>query len=90
MKIKNKITLYYTALGIGVGALSAFLSDAKLALLLAILLLYVSIKLVPRVFDLVENPLPDGSSTWELIKLGFLPYFLMWLIFWIMVYTLII
>jgi hypothetical protein len=88
MKIKNKVTLYYTTFGIGVGALSAFLPGAWEALLVAILLFYVSCRLVPRVFDLVENPLPDGSSTWELVKLGFLPYFLIWLVFWIMVYTL--
>lgn len=88
MEIKNKITLFYTASGIGVGSASAFIPDALWALFFAIFLFYVSCRLVPRVFNLAENPLPDAGP-WELVKLGVLPYFLMWLVFWILIYNLV-
>jgi len=86
MDIESKITLFYTICGVLVGCASAFVPNSWTAFFLALIFFYVSYKLTPKVFNLVENP-PRDSSAGGLIKLGILPYFLMWLIFWILVYT---
>jgi len=91
MKIENKLTLYYAGIGVGVGALVGFISTSMVgaweSLFIAIAFLYVATKLAPQVLNLIDNPLKD-SGTMAIVKVGFLPYFLMWLLVWIMVYTL--
>ena len=96
IKIENKLTLYYAGIGVGVGALVGILStsvigakvlDAWGALFVAIAFIYIATKLAPQVLNLIDNPLKD-SGTMAIVKVGFLPYFLMWLLVWIMVYTL--
>lgn len=91
MDIQNKVTLFFTAFGIVAGSISGGLalkgSKAPLALFIGLFLFYISYRLIPQVFDLVEEPLPDNGSK-KIIMLGLLPFWLMWLVFWIMVYTL--
>lgn len=98
MDIQSKVTLVFTAFGIVAGGVSGWLSvfrfqpplgavDVFPLFLFALMLFYISYRLVPQVFNLVEEPLPDGGSK-KIIMLGLLPFWLMWLIFLIMIHTL--
>jgi zinc transporter ZupT len=98
MDIQNKVTLVFTAFGIVAGVVSGWLSVFRFQpplealevfplFLFALMLFYISYRLVPQVFNLVEEPLPDDGSK-KIIMLGLLPFWLMWLIFLIMIHTL--
>lgn len=98
MDIRSKITLVFTAFGVGAGSISGWLSvfrfqpplgatDIFPLLLLALMLFYISYRLVLQVFNLIENPLPDDGGK-RIIMVGLLPFWLMWLIFLIMIHTL--
>ncbi len=95
-RAENMVVLYFAGVGAIIGLLMGVLSsralgspliDAWGGFFVSIISLYISIKLAPVVFDLKANPIKDSSVS-GLFKMGVLPFFLIMLIVWTMVYTL--
>ena len=93
---ENMVTLYFAGFGAIVGllvgifssrALGSPLIDAWGGFFVAVIFMYISIKIVPEVFDFKEKPIKDSSVS-GLFKMGVLPFFLIMLIVWTTVYTL--
>ena len=94
VEIVGKITLLFAGWGAIAGFISGFLrgmptEQGGLALLAIFLFLfYVSYKLAPRALKIPIQEFPGGKWTgWVAFKKGFLTFFIMWLVLWIMVYT---
>lgn len=93
-----RITVFFTVTGIAAGALSSAISLAfgtgmgTLCLLLAILLFYASYKLASNerfrarylMTMLEQSEVKKNIRIW---MTGFWPFFIMWLIFWVMIYS---
>lgn len=93
MEIVGKITLLFAGWGAIAGCISSFLPQAQsaLALLVAIFLFYVSYKLAPIALKIPAGEFPGGKWTGlTAFKKGFFPFFIMWLVLWIMVYTILV
>ena len=97
MELVAKITLLFAGWGAIAGVLSGFLrgmpTEQGSFLLLAIFLslFYVSYKLAPRLLEFSPDEFPGGKWTgWIAFKRGFWGFFIMWLILWIMTYTILI
>ncbi|KXA99891.1 hypothetical protein AKJ48_01970 [candidate division MSBL1 archaeon SCGC-AAA261O19] len=92
LDIKKRVSILFIAVGFLVGLISGLGASAGLgaweAFFLALFLFYVTSKLVPKVFDLEEEPLDSG--TLSLFKLGLSSYWLVWLVSWVFFYNLVI
>lgn len=92
LDIEKRVSVLFIIAGFIVGLISGLGTGAGLgaweALFLALFLFYVTSKLVPKLFDLEEEPLDSG--TLRLFKLGLSPYWLIWLVSWVFFYNLII
>jgi len=98
MELVGKITLLFAGWGAIAGCVSGLLprslSPEQGALaLLAILffIFYVSYKLAPHVLKFLPDEFPGGRWTGRTaVKKGFWGFFIMWLILWVMVHTIIV
>jgi uncharacterized membrane protein required for colicin V production len=90
MEIAGKITLLFAGWGAIAGFISGFLPQAQsaLALLVAISLFYVSYKLVPVALKIPPGEFPGG--TMKIVTTGISSFFIIWLISWIMVHTIVL
>ncbi len=99
MEATAKLVIFFAVTGAIAGCISGIISGANvtlglLALLLALFLFYVSYKLVTHhkfknvVLKISNGGIPGGTK--KIIMTGFLPHFIMWLIVWVMVYTLLV
>lgn len=88
MEALNKVTLIYAGWGAIAGCISSILFNGGLALLLAIFLFYVSYKLIPLILKIKAAEFPGGKR--KIATTGVMPFFIMWLILWILVYSLIL
>jgi len=97
MELVAKITLLFAGWGAIAGVLSGFLrgmptGQGSFALLAIFLFLfYTPYKLAPKVLKFKPEEFPGGKWTGgTAFKRGFWGYFIMWLILWIMTYTILI
>jgi len=78
--------LLYIVGGLAVGAICGlFIRGGWHGLLLAIACFLAIYKAAPRVLKIVEHQFPGGRR--KIATSGILPFFLIWLIVWIGVYT---
>jgi hypothetical protein len=96
----GRLTVFFSIAGAAAGIISGILTDANIRLnilapLLALFLFYISYKLTAH--EKIRNRFlmtpAEGSEEERKINVamtGFWPYFLMWLILWVMVYTLLV
>ena len=97
MELVAKITLLFAGLGAIAGFLSGFLQDmpagqGNFALLaIFIFLFYVSYKLAPRLLEFHPDEFPGGKWTGlTAFKKGFGGFFIMWLVLWIIIHTILV
>lgn len=97
MELVAKIHLLFAGWGAIAGVLSGFLrglptGQGSFALLAIFLLLfYVPYKLAPRLLEFSPDEFPGGRWTGlTAFKRGFWGFLIMWLILWIMTYTILI
>ena len=102
MKVLAKLTLFFSGLGALAGCISGVISASQRAtsygvyipILLAILFLYVAYKSAVPALKIVVEQLPEDERRkirgWRLGWYGFPPFIIMWLVFWIAVYTLVL
>jgi hypothetical protein len=95
-----KLTVFFSATGAVAGIISGFAADANIRLnilapLIALFLFYVSYKLAAH--EKIKNRFlmsPVEQSEEEkkvnVAMTGLWPHFIMWLVFWVMVYTLLV
>lgn len=92
MTIDIKLLMLYSGVGTLVGCLSAVLSKmsvvAYVPLLLAFAFYYLSYKLAVPVLKIVPAQFPGGKK--KLITGGIMSYFFLWILFWILAYSLIV
>ena len=94
MELVGKLTIFFAVTGAIAGCISSFLLNAWYALLIALILFYASYKLTTRekfktrVLKISTGGIPGGTK--KIVMTGFWPYFIMWLILWVMVYTLLV
>jgi hypothetical protein len=96
----GRLTVFFAVTGAVSGIVSGLISSANIRLniwapLIALFLFYVSYKLAAR--EKVKNRFlmapveeSEGEKKINVAMTGFWPYFIMWLVLWIMVYTLLI
>jgi len=99
MEAVGKITLLFAAFGALAGLISGAISSAGAALLLAILFFYGSYRLACSMFGIIKPalspPAPTPTATQvqkpierrKIVTTGIWPFFIMWLILWIITYT---
>lgn len=95
----SRLTLFFAVLGAVAGAISGIMTSANIRLntaapLIAIVLFYISYKLaahekIKNKFLVAPVEEPEGKKV-NVIFTGIWPHFIMWLIFWVLVYTLLI
>ncbi len=98
MELVGKITLLFAGWGAIAGCISGLLprslsSEQGALALLAIIFFffYIAYKLAPRVLKFSPSEFLGGNWTGgTAFKKGFWGFFIMWLILWIMVYSIII
>jgi len=97
MELVAKITLLFAGWGAIAGALSGFLrgmptEQGSLALLaIFFFLFYIPYKLAPNILKFSPEEFPGGRWTgWIAFKRGFSGFFIMWLVLWIMTYTILV
>lgn len=99
MEAVGKITILFAAFGALVGLISGVISSEGAALLLTIVFFYGSYRLACSMFGVVKpapsTPAPAPTATQvqkpierrKIATTGALPFFIMWLILWIISYT---
>lgn len=88
MESENIITLIFIVAALFMGAISAPVAASFSSLgsfFLAVFVYYVSYRMTPRIFAMLGQPLESSGK--DVLKTGFFPYWLMWLIFWILTYN---
>jgi hypothetical protein len=107
MRVASKLTLLFAGIGAIAGCVSAVISSAGAALLIAMVFYYGSYKLALSMLGIAKpapsapsptppmptapptagekEPLPDKR---KVLTSGFIPFLTMWLVLWILVYTL--
>ena len=98
MEVVGKITLMFAAIGAIAGAIFAPLVvyvdfpgwplGFFAGLILFFAIFYVTLRLAPTVLKISPAEFPGGKR--KIVAAGFLPFFITWLILWIMVYTILI
>jgi len=90
VRIECKITLFFAAFGGAAGCLSGLMSvtmnSASYGLLLAIIFGYISFKWARQALRVTPEQLPGGDR--KLATTGLWPFFITWLILWIITYSL--
>jgi hypothetical protein len=96
----GRLTMFFTVTGAVAGLISGLISGADIRLniwapLLALFLFYISYKLaayekVKNRFLMVPVEESEGEKKVNVLISGFWPYFIMWLVLWVMVYTLLV
>jgi len=96
----GRLTLFFSLTGAVAGLISGIAADANIRLnilapLIALFLFYVSYKLAAH--EKIKNRFlmsPVEQSEEEkkvnVLMVGFLPHFIMWLVLWVMVYSLLV
>ncbi|MBS3815269.1 MAG: hypothetical protein KGY45_01750 [Hadesarchaea archaeon] len=89
LEIENRITILFLVFALFVGSISGVGTNFGLgaweAFFFALIFFYISYKSISKVFNLEEESFDGGAM--ETIKLGFLPYWLIWLVFWVLFYN---
>jgi hypothetical protein len=86
MELAGKLYALFAVTGAVAGLISTFVPDPKYALLIAIILFYFSYKIIPpHALKVKHSDWPGGKR--NIATSGFFPFFLMWLIVWILLYT---
>jgi hypothetical protein len=95
-----KLTIFFAVTGVVSGIISGLVSIANIRLniltpLIALFLFYVSYKLaanekIKNRFLMAPVEESEGEKKINIAMTGFWPYFIMWLVLWVMVYTLLI
>ena len=68
------------------GIISVFVPSPYFALLIALILFYISYKIIPpRALKIEHKNWPGGTR--KILTGGFFPFFLLWLIVWVLLYT---
>ena len=92
--------MFFVVTGAVAGIISGLISGANIRLniwapLIALFLFYVSYKLAA--YEKIKNRLlmtpveeSEGEKKVNVLMSGFWPYFIMWLVLWVMVYTLLV
>ncbi|MCS7131817.1 MAG: hypothetical protein NZ934_03705 [Hadesarchaea archaeon] len=99
MQPTSKITILFAILGAIAGSLSGLFSNVGVALLLALIFFYGGYRWCCSMFG-IKKPKPQQPSPAQpqptqppiesgrkIVMTGITPFFVMWLIFWIMTYT---
>ncbi len=86
LDLRAKVVMLFSAAGAAAGAASALLGNSLLALVLAFIALLFTVKKSPDIL----NFQPSQFREMERLKAGFFPLFTMWLIVWILIYSLFI
>jgi hypothetical protein len=93
-----RLTVFFSVIGAAVGVFSGVITKVNIrfnimAPLIALFLFYISYKLTAE--EKIKNrflmaPVEESEEEKKVnvVMTGFWPYFIMWLIFWVMVYTL--
>jgi hypothetical protein len=94
----GRLTVFFSLTGAAAGLISGIITGTDISLnilapLLALLLFYVSYKLaghekIRNKFLMVQVEGSEEEKKVNVAMTGFWPYFIMWLILWVMVYTL--
>lgn len=101
MEPTSKVTILFAMLGVTAGSLSGLFSNAGVALLLALIFFYGGYRWCRSIFGIAKEPKsqqpaspqpqppqqPQMESGRKITTTGITPFFVMWLIFWIMTYT---
>jgi hypothetical protein len=87
MELVSKVAVVAAGFGAIIGALCAFVPNAWLCLFIMLVFLYPIYKIVPLAVKVPPAQFPGGKG--KMISTSITPYFLMWLVFWVLVYTLI-
>jgi hypothetical protein len=103
MEPTSKATVLFAVLGAIAGSLSGLSSHAGFALLLALVFFYGGYRWCLSMFGIAkqpkpqqqpapsqpqpQSPQPQMESGKKIATTGVTPFFVMWLIFWIMTYT---
>lgn len=83
MDLDSKIVLTFMGAGSLAGVISAILANGWLALLVVLGLFYLVYRFVPQYLKINPSVFPKM----DVLKTGFWPHFIMWLIVWIAVYS---
>jgi hypothetical protein len=86
MDLHARVVLLFSGAGGLAGLISGFLSNAWLALGLALLFFYLIYKQAPRILGFQ----PSEYHPLRAAKSGFFPLFVTWLIVWVFSYTLLL
>ena len=91
MTIETKLLMFYGGVGTLIGCISSALSKMNIVayapLLLAFAFYYLTYKMATPVLKIAPAQVSGGKK--KLITSGIGPYFFMWILLWILVYTLI-
>ena len=86
MELIGKLNGWFALTGAVAGVISTFLPSPWFALLIAFILFYISYKIIPpRVLKVQHKDWPGGVK--RILISGFFPFFLLWLIIWVLFYT---
>lgn len=86
MEIIAKLTLLYVLAGVVAGTISGFfIRSGWHGLFLAIAFFLVVFRFAPHALKIARHQFPGGQR--RIATSGILPFFLIWLIVWIAVYT---
>ncbi|MEW6222111.1 MAG: hypothetical protein AB1476_02140 [Candidatus Hadarchaeota archaeon] len=81
---QTKVVLMFAAAGAVAGVISGVLVNSLLAAGVALLLFYLTFRLAP---EYLKINVAEFSKK-KVLMTGFWPHFVMWLILWVLVYTL--
>lgn len=79
----SKVVLTFVGSGGVAGAISAVLANGWLAILVVLGLFYLVYKMAPKYLKIDSKSFPSM----DVLKTGIWPHFIMWLVVWVMVYT---
>ncbi|KXA90922.1 hypothetical protein AKJ63_00570 [candidate division MSBL1 archaeon SCGC-AAA259D18] len=89
MDAKNRVMFVFLGFAVLVGSMcgawNAVEAKPLLGLFVALIFFYISFKAVTNVLSLEETSFDTGTK--NVIKTGFIPYWFIWLVFWILVFN---
>lgn len=82
----QRVVLLFTGVGVLIGIVSAFIPNGLVAFFLMLIAYYITYRQSYQILKLQPSEIPKG----EILKSGFFPIFVSWLVVWIWVYTLVL
>lgn len=87
MDTEINVMLVFVAFGAVIGFVNGIVELTGLrGFLLALVFFYISYKVVEEVLDLEGTDYAEGAK--QILKTGVLPYWFIWLVMWVLVYSL--